>query len=135
MPVVLNVVPKIVAYLYPGDDQPFWFVPDLTNDESGIPIEDWTIVLGLRAGRIPLGNAIGAATILLNLDWNDTDSRFEGSIPHTTTFGMVPGQWTGAIWRTNNLARRQLAELEITVRANVTVPTTSSTTTTTTTTP
>lgn len=129
-----NTVPKIFIELYPGDDQPFWYTPDTTNDQSGIPVEEWVIVLGFRYGRRELLKTPADATIQIPLEWNSTDDRFEGSLPKATTLGMTPGAWTGAIWRTNANAQRMQVVLITTVVANV-LPTTSTTATTTTTTP
>lgn len=135
----LNTVSKSLLVLYPGDDTPFWYVPDVSNDVSGLDPSLWTVVIGFYPGRVPLGKIIHQASIQFPMTWNPIvptplPPRFEALLSRAALLGMAPGPWTGGIWRTNSGAQQLLLELETTVVPTVYVTTTSSTTTTTTTT-
>lgn len=129
-----NQVESISVVLYPGEDLPIWYAPDLTDDVSGIDVDLWTVEVRLKIGRIPLGKVIVNPSKTISMPWNDPASQFEGQLDAADSYTMAPGDWTGEIWRTNNNAKKLLLRMNIKVDSTIVPTTTTSTTTTTTTT-
>lgn len=115
-----NAVDVALDDLYLGEDQALYLAVDATEDDSGIPVEDWEVEARFSNKRVMRENAIVNPAHMVDMPYILDDEEFQGVLLTTdSSTKLKAGPVSMQFWRTNSGAVKMLLHVNFTAYATI----------------